>query len=196
MVTNKQFHRFVLVTGYRPTDANAGRFLAHWQKGAPPRGLEEHPVVNVSWDDACAYANWAGKRLPSEAEWEKAARGTDGRKYPWGKADPSPTRAHYGGRNRGTVSVGAYPDGASPYGVLDMAGNVQEWCEDVDEPSFYEDGPSRNPRNTRKSERLVYVMRGGSWLFGPQSLRTYARTSFEPHYRFAGGGFRCVRAAR
>lgn len=196
-VTNRQFQRFVLVTGYRPTDAHAGgRFLAHWVRGAPPRGLEEHPVVNVSWDDAYAYALWAGKRLPSEAEWEKAARGTDGRKYPWGKAEPGPTRAHYGGKNRGTVPVGAYPEGASPYGVLDMAGNVQEWCEDIDDPAFYEDGPTRNPRNTRKAERAVYVMRGGSWLFNAQSLKTYARTSFEPHYRFAGGGFRCVRAAR
>jgi serine/threonine-protein kinase len=195
-VTNRQFARFLQVTGYRPTDANSARFLAHFARGALPRGLEDHPVVNVSWDDACAYGSWAGKRLPSEAEWEKAARGTDGRKYPWGKADPGPARAHYGGRSRGTAPVGSFPEGASPYGVLDMAGNVWEWCEDVDDPTFYEDGPSRNPRSTLKSARSLYVMRGGSWLFGAQSLRTYARTSFEPHYRFAGGGFRCVRVAR
>jgi serine/threonine protein kinase len=195
-VTNRQFARFLAVTAYRPTDANTGRFVAHWARGSIPRGLEDHPVVNVSWDDACAYASWAGKRLPTEAEWEKAARGTDGRKYPWGKIDPSPTRAHYGGKSRGTAPVGAYPEGASPYGALDMAGNVWEWCEDVDDPAFYEDGPSRNPRSTLRPARPLYVMRGGSWLFGAQSLRTYSRTSFEPHYRFAGGGFRCVRAAR
>jgi serine/threonine-protein kinase len=197
-VTNRQFARFLQVTGYRPAHAGleAGRFLAHWVRGAIPRGLEDHPVVNVSWNDACAYASWAGKRLPSEAEWEKAARGTDGRKYPWGKAEPGPTRAHYGGRHRGTSPVGAYPEGASPYGILDMAGNVLEWCEDVDEPQFYMDGPSRNPRNTMRPARPIYVMRGGSWIFGAQSLRTYARTSFEPHYRFAGGGFRCARSVR
>jgi len=195
-VTNRQFARFVAVTGYKPTDPNAGRFVAHWARGMIPRGLEDHPVVNVSWDDACAYASWAGKRLPTEAEWEKAARGTDGRKYPWGKTEPSPVRAHYGGKHRGTAPVGAYPDGASPYGALDMAGNVWEWCEDVDDLAFYEDGPTRNPRNTQRTTRSLYVMRGGSWLFGAQSLRTYSRTSFEPHYRFAGGGFRCARAAR
>ena len=78
-------------------------------------------------------------------------------------------------------------------GILDLAGNVWEWCEDFDEPAFYEDGPTNNPRNERTGQRLV--MRGGSYLFGPHALRTYARTSFEPHYRFAGGGFRCARSA-
>lgn len=96
---------------------------------------------------------------------------------------------------RGTVPVGTSPEGISPYGAHDLAGNVWEWCEDVDDPSFYQDGPSFNPKNTRRSEgdRSFVVMRGGSWMFGTQALRTYSRTSFEPHYRFAAGGFRCVR---
>ena len=90
--------------------------------------------------------------------------------------------------------MGSYPEGASPYGILDLAGNVWEWCEDHDAPSFYEDGPSHNPRNERPGEKPLLVMRGGSYMYGPRSLRTYARTSFEAEVRFAGGGFRCVRS--
>lgn len=194
-VTNAQFHKFVSVTGYRPTDPNAHRFLAHWQGGQVPSGLENHPVANVSRWDAAAYSAWAGKRLPTEAEWEKAARGTDGRRFPWGRAEPGLSNANFGKKYGGTTPVGQFQDGASPYGILDLAGNTWEWCEDADDPEFYADGPSRNPRNTRWADRPVFVMRGGSWMDGVRALRTYARTGFEPHFRMAWGGFRCARGA-
>ena len=191
-VTNRQFALFLEITGYRPTDEDAARFVPQLVAGKLSKREQDHPVAYVSWVDARAFAAWAGKRLPSEAEWEKAARGTDGRKYPWGRAQPSPLRANYGNHAGGTLPIGSCPDGASPYGVLDLAGNVWEWCEDFDDPAFYEDGPPNNPRNQSTGQRMV--MRGGSYLFGPDALRTYSRTSFEPHYRFAGGGFRCARS--
>ncbi|HEX4355433.1 MAG TPA: SUMF1/EgtB/PvdO family nonheme iron enzyme, partial [Polyangiales bacterium] len=191
-VTNRQYASFLAVTGYRSSHPD---FLALWRDGRVPNGLEQHPVVHVSWFDAHAYAQWAGKSLPSEAQWEKAARGTDGRKYPWGKVAPDATRANYGRLHRGTVAVGSCPAGASPYGVEDLAGNVWEWCEDVDAQDFYARGPSHNPCNRAIGPRARMVVRGGSFMYDAPSVRTTARTSFEPDAGAQGIGFRCVRHA-
>lgn len=191
-VTNRQFKLFMDVTGYKPSDSSAKRFLSHWEGLQCPTKWLEHPVVFVSWFDARAYAAWAGLHLPTEAQWEKAARGEKGRKYPWGREDPTPSRAHFGRKKHTTVAVRSHPKGVSPYGIHDMAGNVWEWCEDVDVPSFYSDGPTHNPRNVLRGEHPKYVLRGGSWMYDARSLKTTKRTSYEPHFRLDDVGFRCI----
>ena len=142
-----------------------------------------------------AYAAWAGLRLPTEAEWEKAAAGPTGRKHPWGTERPSAARANYGRRFRGTTPVDAHPAGATPRGVHDLVGNVWEWCADVDEPDFYRHGPDIDPRNLRGPEDPTpRVVRGGSWLFDdPRALRCTSRRSFAPDRRAEDLGFRCAR---
>jgi serine/threonine protein kinase len=197
-VTNRQFQAFVEATGYRPTDAEAHRFLQHFRSGRCSPELLHHPVVFVSWTDARAYCRWAARRLPSEAEWEKAARGPDGNKYPWGREEPTPELANFGQARAkhypldtgGTAAVDAFPRSASPYGIEGMAGNVFEWCEDVDDPGFYLHGPDRNPRNTIQPGNAPCVIRGGSWRYDVRSLRTYARASFAPTFRLDTVGFR------
>lgn len=192
-VTNRQFGAFVARTGYKPTDAEAHRFLAHWKNGRCPAELLDHPVVHVSWLDARAYCRWAARRLPTEAEWEKAARGTDGHKYPWGRDEPTPELANFGHARREagtTMPVSAFPRSASPYGMEGMAGNVFEWCEDIDDPAFYMHGPDRNPRNTIQLGSAPCVIRGGSFRYDARALRTFARQSFPPTFRLDNVGFR------
>lgn len=191
-VTNRQFHLFLQQTGYKPL-RDQERFLSHWRNRVVPEGLEEHPVTFVSWHDAKAYAAWAGKSLPTEAQWEKAARGDDGRKFPWGRESPTNNRANFDRRFQGTTEVLQFPDGISPYGCLDMAGNVWEWCEDADEPGFYAQGPEFNPSNQRHIGEHNCVLRGGAWMYDAASLQLIRRTSQPPAQRQAFAGFRCVR---
>ncbi len=192
-ITNRQFHAFVVATHYAPVDGWAHRFLSHWRGNRPPPNRGDHPVVYVSWFDAMAYANWAGLRLPTEAEWEKASRGTDGRRYPWGRSQPAASHANFGNLNGGTSPVEAHPQGASPYGALDMAGNVWEWCLDADRPNFYESGPANNPRAVPVERGGRAVVRGGAWMFDASAIRTSSRSSFDPVSRMESVGFRCAR---
>jgi serine/threonine-protein kinase len=179
----------VTVGQYRLFCAATGRALRH----APPWGWqEEHPIVNVSWEYATAYAQWAGASLPTEAEWEKAARGTDSRTFPWGDEWDRAKCCNSVDIRRSSVSfVGTYRDGSSPYGVLDMAGNVWEWTADWYEETYYAFSPENNP--TGPFFGTHRVLRGGSWGNDiVHDYRTSTRVVCEPVVRGGSIGFRCV----
>jgi iron(II)-dependent oxidoreductase len=182
-VTNFQYKQFMDATGHGAPD--------YWNN--ENYNQPNQPVVGVTWHDAIAYAKWAGKRLPTEAEWEKAARGTDGRIYPWGNEwDSSKCNSGVGGDGyQYTAPVGSFPAGASPYGVMDMSGNVWEWCADWSDRNYYSRSPQQNPKGPDSgSER---VLRGGSWFNTDRTdlrcaFRVWDNPGFRGHYR----GFRCA----
>jgi eukaryotic-like serine/threonine-protein kinase len=148
----------------------------------------DHPVVYITWRNASSYCQWAGGRLPTEAEWEKSARGSDGRLFPWGNQAPQPDHANYGARD--TEAVGSYPEGASPYGVLDMAGNVIEWVRDYFQAAYYQVSVYENPLGPISGSTRVY--RGGAYHNPAASIRTVMRGSRSESHANVDIGFRCV----
>lgn len=204
LVTNAQYARFVAATGRRPP--------INWTNGKIAPGKERHPVTMVSWFDARAYAEWAGKRLPTEQEWERAARGTDARRWPWGdKMEPQRLNTYY--HVGGTTDVGVYPSGASPEGLLDMAGNVSQWVEDEFLPYEGSNAPSNlfaakvaelpvspSERSMKVAEfaetqEHYRVLRGGSWKSDPFSTSSYHRNFAWPQMASDFFGFRCAQDA-
>lgn len=199
-VTNAQYARFVAATQHRPP--------SNWKDGKIPQGELLYPVTLVDWYDAVAYAKWAGKRLPTEAEYEKAGRGTDGRRWPWGdNMDPARLNTYY---NKGSATpVTAYPNGASLYAVMDLSGNVEEWTADEFQPYPGSRAPAdlfqgKVGRATSAKDQAMKVvdlvpvqlrykvLRGGSWKSDPFSTALYHRNFAFPNYASDFFGFRCA----
>lgn len=189
-VTNAQYEVFVEATGHTVPGS--------WENGSVPTGLEEHPVVAVSWDDAVAFTEWLSDetdipfRLPTEAEWEKACRGTDTRHFPWGNSDPNTEKLNSGeSRLVATTSVGSYsPQGDSPYGAVDMAGNVWEWVADWYGSEYYEQSPADSPQGPDSG--TTRVLRGGSFYDFAEHVRCAYRFSNYPSLPDVHYGFRVV----
>ncbi|MEQ1796012.1 MAG: SUMF1/EgtB/PvdO family nonheme iron enzyme [Nitrospira sp.] len=208
-VTVKAFY----IDEYELTAGRYQKFLELGKREIPTlsdddagRSLDDRPAVGVTWKEAAAYCAWAGKRLPSEAEWEKAARGTDGRRYPWGAMQPFVDIANY---NRGlwvsdaitlvpvgsglegmSVRHGLKEGGKSPYGLAHMAGNAAEWVNDWYDREYYQKSPDTDPPGPSSGEKRV--LRGGSWADLPTALRVTARFSAEPEFEDRTVGFRCA----
>ena len=179
-VTQTQYAEFVKRSGRKAP--------YHWLSGAMPEGEGTLPVYNVNWEDANAYCTAAGKRLPTEAEWEKAARGgKEGFDYPWGdKIDAKQARFNV---QDGPSSTGKFPP--NDYGVFDMAGNVSEWCADWFSRDYYKSGNNRNPMGPEQG--TYKVIRGGAWSDGPRRVTVFFRNWVRPNQTTPNIGFRCAR---
>ncbi len=182
-VTNAEYKKFV--------DAKVRRAPGYWINNTYPKGTENYPVTDLNWYDADAYCRWRGKRLPTEAEWEKAARGTDGHRFPWSD-EFDEKKCNCAGRYRGVMPVGSFEEGKSSYGLYDMAGNVYEWVND-----WYLAYPGSDYNDEDFGEKYK-VSRGGGWGgIGHYPLEIHYRTSFRfnipPQAAYNDLGFRCAK---
>lgn len=181
-VTIGAYAVFVRATGRQPP--------YNWPKGQPPAGKENYPVTAVTWDEASAYCAWAGKRLPTEAEWERAARGSaEGQKYPWGDREPTKEDARFN-TIEGPAPVGQYKP--NYFGLYDMAGNVWEWVHDWYEKDYYATAPGKNPQGPASG--MYRVLRGGSWADVAKYLTVAYRSWARPGERSPNIGFRCAKS--
>lgn len=192
-VTNGRYLEFVKSAGHRVPQNPKNPMRNLWQGDNITDSLADRPVINVDWFDADAYCKWAGKRLPTEAEWEKAAKGTSDRRFPWGNVEPTAKHLNYNQRwigEKTLMPVGSYEAGKSPYGAYDMAGNVWEWVNDWYDPRYYEKSPNKNPKGPESGTKKV--IRGAGWPNETPSVRIFTRVESDPTLRNESTGFRCA----
>jgi eukaryotic-like serine/threonine-protein kinase len=190
-VTNAHYKTCVEASGCTPHPLTQSRTRSSYYDNSD---FDNYPVIFVDWDQAAAYCKWRGGNLPTEAQWEKAARGTDGRTYPWGEGI-SCDKGNFADCTGDTTSVGSYESGKSPYGIYDMAGNIWEWVNDWYDSAYYQSSPLSNP--TGPSSGTLRVMRGGSWNDNYNYARSAIRYYISPNqqYNLFFIGFRCARNA-
>jgi len=195
-VTHGRYAKFVKATEHR-TPVNPKYPKRTLWNDRLSDSLAERPVINVDWQDADAYCRWAGKRLPTEAEWEKAARGTDDRRFPWGNVEPTHKHLNFNQQWQGEktlMPVGSYEAGKSPFGAYDMAGNVWEWVADWYDPLYYEKSPAENPKGPDTG--TYKVLRSSGWSVETPLVRLFTRVKSDPANRNDSTGFRCAADAK